>query len=296
MSGAIDLRRQAGDASGASTRTVQRGARTAPSRAHGTGRTGVPAVDPAVEAAARFAPISLEELIAEAELLTRVDRKYLVPIDQLGALLGGLGSATRVLEIQGERGSAYASMYFDTPGLLSYRLAARGRRRRFKLRSRHYVDTGDAFLEMKTKGARGATVKERIPHPVDAVDELTPDGREYAAIGMRALGLDTDAADALRPVLRTTYRRTTLLLPDGGRATVDTELAWEGVDGARLDTPRLAIVETKSASRPSGFDRRLWRSGIRPDGISKFATGLAAMHPELPSNKWSRVLRTHFAR
>lgn len=246
------------------------------------------------EATARFTPISLDELVAEAELLTRVDRKYLVPASRLPELLGGLDDATRVLEIDGSRGSAYVSMYFDTPDLLSFRLAAHGRRRRFKLRSRHYVDTHAAFLEMKTKGSRGATVKERIPHPVDAVDELTSDGRRYAATGMRALGIDDASADLLRPVLRTAYRRTTLLLPDGARATVDTELGWEGAGGARLDAPHLAIVETKSASRASGCDRLLWRAGIRPDGISKFATGLAALDPDLPANRWSRVLRTHF--
>lgn len=242
-----------------------------------------------------FAPISLEELVAEAELLTRVDRKYLVPLDGLPPLLETVSSDARALEIGESRSSAYSSVYFDTPDLLSYRLAAHGRRRRFKLRSRHYVDSGIAFLEMKTKGARGSTVKERLAYPARAVDELTDEGRAYAASGIGALGLDPARARSLAPVLRTRYRRTTLLLPDGGRATIDADLRWDDVSGGRMTTPHLAIVETKSTSRASGLDRLLWRSGIRPSRVSKFATGLAALRPELPSNRWSRVIRAHFA-
>lgn len=245
-------------------------------------------------AVARFDAITLDDLVSEAALLTRIDRKYLVPADALGPVLAGIDDAARVLEIDGSRGSAYSSMYFDTPELLSYHLAARGRRRRFKLRSRHYVDTGTAFLEMKTKGSRGATVKERIPHPTARTEQLTSEGREYAATGMEALGIDAAAADDLTPVLQTGYRRTTLLLPDGGRATIDTELDWTDAGGRHMTTPHLVIVETKSASRASGLDKLLWHRGIRPESMSKFATGLAALHPELPANKWARVIRTHF--
>ncbi|WP_156760597.1 polyphosphate polymerase domain-containing protein [Microbacterium karelineae] len=246
------------------------------------------------DATARFAPIVLDELVAEAALLTRIDRKYLVPTAIVPRILDRLGDATRVLEIDGERGSRYGSMYFDTPALTSYHLAARGRRRRFKLRSRHYVDTDAAFLEMKTKGGRGATVKERIAHPTDAVEALTDEGRAYAAAGIAALGLDGALVETLAPTLHTGYRRTTLLLTDGARATIDTELEWVDAWGGSMMCPDLVIVETKSSSRPSEMDRVLWRAGIRPAGVSKFATGLAALRPDLPSNKWSRVLRTHF--
>lgn len=242
----------------------------------------------------RFDPIGLDDLVAEAELLTRVDRKYLVTAEDAVRVFAGLAPSTRVLEVAGDRASRYGTMYFDTPDLLSYRLAALGRRRRFKLRTRHYVDTDAAFLEMKTRGARGTTVKERIAQPADAVDRLTPEGRAYAAEAVRALGLEERLADDLDPVLHTAYRRTTLLLPEGARATVDTDLRWRDAWGGTMTRPDLVIVETKSPARASSLDRMLWRAGIRPVSISKFATGLAAMRPDLPANKWSRVLRTHF--
>ena len=62
----------------------------------------------------------------------------------------------------------------------------------------------------------------------------------------------------------------------------------------RLALPDLVIAETKSGSHPSAVDRLLWRSGHRPISISKYGTGLAALHRELPANKWARVLRHHF--
>jgi len=55
------------------------------------------------------------------------------------------------------------------------------------------------------------------------------------------------------------------------------------------------VFETKSAGPPSFFDRLLWTHGIRPVRISKFCTGLAALHPELPSNKWRRTLNRYFS-
>jgi hypothetical protein len=243
----------------------------------------------------RFTPVSLAELVDEAELLTRVDRKYLLTADRAARILDEVDERTRVLEIDGDRASRYGTMYFDTPDLLSYRLAAHGRRRRFKLRARHYLDTGTAFLEMKTRGSRGTTVKERIEQPADTADRLTSAGRAYAAEAVASLGMDAGVADALGPTLRTAYRRTTLLLPEGARATVDGELEWTDAWGGRMRRPDLVVVETKSSARASSLDRLLWRNGIRPVGISKFATGLAAMRPDLPANKWSRVLRRHFA-
>ena len=244
---------------------------------------------------ARFVPISLEDLVAEAELLTRVDRKYVMTEAEADTVLAALPERTRVLTIDGRRAFAYESCYFDTADLLSFRMAAHGRRRRFKLRTRSYVDTEDAYLELKTRGARSTTVKERIVYDFDVRDELTDEGRAYAATGLIALGIPRLREDELQPTLATRYERTTLLAPDGGgRATIDRDLSWELADGDELRVPGLVIVETKSGLRTGDIDRLLWRHGIRPSTISKYGTGLAALRPELPSNKWARVLRQNF--
>ncbi|MBN9141000.1 MAG: polyphosphate polymerase domain-containing protein [Micrococcales bacterium] len=245
-------------------------------------------------APASLDPIALAELLELAALQTRIDRKYVLPCGDAARVLASVPDA-RVLEIDGARGSLYESVYFDTDDLLSYRMAALGRRRRFKLRTRAYLDTGDAYLELKTKGARSATVKERLAYEIEHRAELTEAGLAYAGPPLDELGLHEP--DRLQPTLVTRYVRETLYLPgSGSRATVDTELSWEDAAGDELALPGLAIVETKSAGAASELDRLLWRSGHRPATVSKFGTGLAALRPELPSHKWNRVLRRHFDR
>lgn len=249
----------------------------------------------AVQRIAQLESISLDELVAEAALLTRVDRKYAMSAADARKALADLPRETRVLTMGGRRAFAYESYYFDTPDLLSYRMAALGRRRRFKLRTRSYMESEDAFLELKTRGARSATVKERIEYGFDEREVLTDEGLAYAAEGLAALGIDDPLALHLQPTLATRYRRTTLLAPgDGGRATIDTNLVWELADGTTLELPDLVIVETKSGQRTGIIDRMLWAHRIRPETISKYGTGLAALRPDLPSNKWARVLRRRF--
>ncbi|GAA5196585.1 polyphosphate polymerase domain-containing protein [Microbacterium jejuense] len=246
-------------------------------------------------AVARFDPVTLDGLVAEASLLTRVDRKYVVPRDGLDAVIAALDPQTRVLEIDGAREFAYESVYFDTPDLLSFRMAAQPRRRRFKLRTRSYLDTGTSYLEIKTRGARGTTVKDRGEYDPQHRDRLTDDARDDVADAFTTIGVAAERAEELDATLVTRYRRATLLAPDGSaRATVDTVLEWIEPDGRGFALPEVAIVETKSGARPSGVDRALWRAGHRPATVSKYATGLAALHPDLPRNRWSRLLRGPF--
>jgi hypothetical protein len=246
---------------------------------------------------AALEPIGLDELTGDGvdDLQTRRDRKYLVPLTHLDAVLAGVVPATRVLTIDGARSFRYESVYFDTLDLASYLGAARRRSRRFKVRTRSYLDTGGCTLEVKVRDARGRTVKHRHPYDIARRARLDDTGRRFVA------SVDHAAASAhrLRAVLTTAYRRTTLLLPTsaGGaaRVTIDVDLTWQRTDGhlARID--RLALIETKTPGRPCPIDRTLWRQGHRPVTISKYGTGLAALHPHLPANKWNRVLRHHFA-
>ncbi len=252
------------------------------------------ATDEIAAACAGLEAVGLDDLVAEAELLTRVDRKHLLPVEDAVRFLERVPEATRVLELAGERSSAYETTYFDTPDRLSHRMAATRRRRRFKIRVRAYLDTREAYLEVKTRGARQSTVKERIPVAFDDRDRLGVEGRAYAAEGLAAIGLPPGLADRLEPVLVTCYRRTTLVA-DGARATVDTELRWTDPAGPAVRTPGLVVVETKSGGQPSAFERALLALGNRPVSISKFGVGMAALHPDLPSNRWSRVLGRHFS-
>ncbi|GAA4938501.1 polyphosphate polymerase domain-containing protein [Actinoplanes utahensis] len=244
---------------------------------------------------AHFAPIGLDELVGEAALLTRLDRKYLLPADALPNLLDRMPHGVRELEIDGRRTFGYRSVYFDTAGFDAYLAAARRRRRRFKVRIRTYLDSGLDFVEVKTRGSRGVTVKERIPYAGNGRD-LGPEGRAHAARTLAGAGILPADLD-LRAVLATYYHRTTLYVPStGSRVTIDTGLAWQLTDGSTVHMPHSVIVETKSARAASGVDRLLWSLGHRPCSISKYATGLAALRPGLPSNRWRPVLNKHFVK
>lgn len=245
--------------------------------------------------AADLSAIGLAELNASAALLTRVDRKYVLSQGDLPAIWASLPDDARVLEIGGDRAFAYRSTYLDTPDLASFRASAQARRRRWKVRTRHYA-TGDSFLEVKTR--RGAsTVKERIDwpeaHRLADTGRLDAVGDAFVEDRLAAAGIALDAG-ALIPVLVTAYRRTTVYLPaTGSRATCDTDLVWSTPDSAasRALTGRV-VLETKSGSTPSQLDRTLWRLGHRPQRLSKYAVGLAALHPELSHNRWHRIVST----
>lgn len=230
--------------------------------------------------------ISLDELMGAAALLTRVDRKYLVTPAQLGALLTRLGSehSPRVLDIDGCRRFGYESVYFDTPGFDSYLGAVRRRPGRFKVRTRCYLDSGSCWLETKLRSSSGQTIKHRVPHAGDRF--------VLSAMDRHSLGDQRTVAPhaaALHPVLTTRYTRSTLVV-DSCRVTIDVEVALEDPVGRVTFGDRL-IVETKSRSGAGPVDRVLWSVGIRPATVSKFGVGIAALHPDLPRNKWHRIVR-----
>jgi hypothetical protein len=242
-------------------------------------------------------PITLAELDDFAALTTRLERKYVLTKNEAEVVSAVLPPEARVLEIGEQRNFRYTSVYFDTPRRDAYRATACSRRRRFKVRTREYVDSGLLFVEVKTRQGR-FTVKDR--EPCDCAGRLTPAGEARVADSLNTAdvcGIDTAT---LAPALRTGFRRTTLYLPESrSRVTIDTDLSFSTPVGASkgrtLEFPELAIVETKTTGLPSSLDRLLWSLGIRPVRFSKFGTGLAGLHPELPHTKWARVMRTRLA-
>lgn len=243
--------------------------------------------------------VGLEQVVADAGLMTRTDRKYVVPLESLPALVErvvAVDPGTRVLDIQGRRRHAYSSTYLDTPELDGYWRSARRRRRRFKVRSRHYRDTDLAFTEVKTRGPRGTTVKTRTPlldHGPTHDLEVLPDVHlAFVDSELARAGVDGVDASGLVPTLHTSYLRSTLWLPSSGsRVTIDTDLAWSlPWSEQTVQVPGLAVVETKTARGGVGIDRALWAEGHRPMRISKYGTGLSLLVPELPSHRWHRTL------
>lgn len=231
-----------------------------------------------------LAPIGLDEVDRAAALQTRVDRKYLVPQAVAERVVVEAVPGGRVLTIDGRTRFGYESVYFDTPDLVAYRGAAGRRRHRFKVRTRTYLDSGRTVLEVKTRGARGETVKQRMVH------DAAPGDLDRAAMAFveEQLG-ELTPENPLEPALTTRYRRTTVVDVDVPmRVTIDTDLRCADRT-AEIGLAGMAIVEVKSAGRATPADRWLWARGHRPMSISKYAVGVAALRG-LPGNRWRRPL------
>jgi hypothetical protein len=252
----------------------------------------IPAV-PVLQAApapdvSRFQPVGLAELDARAALQVRRDRKYAVSETTLAALLAGLPEGTRALEIGGRREFDYTSTYFDTPERTSFYLTARPRRRRYKLRTRRHGPGLPLFFEVKTRGGRGLTIKDRLPLDGDDPRPALPQALTLVA----ERGCLPPALNSLAPCLDIAYRRSTLLLPDGSRVTIDRDLAWAAPGGPALTLPGLVVVETKTLAQATAADRLLWAGHHRPQRLSKFGVGLC-LTEHLPDHRWHRLFQPH---
>src|SRR5690606_24642812 len=135
-----------------------------------------------------FAPIGLAAVVDAAALQTRVDSKYLLgpaAYERFRERPAETGDWS-CLEIDRRRRFAYESVYFDTPDLLTYRQHRQGRRRRFKVRSRTYADSGECVFEIKLKGSRRNTVKRRIPYPAADAGRLTEAAADFLTETLRS--------------------------------------------------------------------------------------------------------------
>lgn len=234
---------------------------------------------------ANFTPISLSEMAAVA-LLDRIDTKYVLTPSQLAAALPALQPFYRVLEIDGRRKNLYRTLYFDTPDFSLYRVHQSGRRLRYKVRSRQYVDTPLAFIEVKHKTGSNHTRKVRMPTP-GFVTHLTRQEAEFLRDQIAV------KADELEPKLWVDYTRITLVgSTTSERLTIDLDLRYSAAK-QELALPGLVIAELKSQGKPqsSPFIQLMRQQLIRPCGFSKYCIGASLLYPNLKHNRFSRILR-----
>ena len=231
-------------------------------------------MNPIDEAVRQMPPITLTELDATAQLLTRVDQKYFVPRGLLAGLISELDQC-RVLEIGGRRRFDYRTVYFDSRNFAFYRHHLQGRRHRHKVRTRTYTDSGICLLEVKSQALRDSTVKRRIEHDPERPEALSSSDGPFVA---ELTGADPAR---LRPVLSTIYQRTTLTQRDQ-RITLDIDLELLA-DAVTHRGPDDVLVETKSASGRGALDRLLLRARIRPHTVSKYCVAASLRRYCIPS-------------
>lgn len=240
---------------------------------------------------AHLAGLPLDQLPDGAALQTRYDRKFLVERDRVAELVIGLGDHLRVLESAGTRLTTATTSYFDTSTLRTYQDHLQRRRRRFKIRTRHYGDPTSAMLELKVKGARGQTIKHRWPHPASCPERLDAAARGILTDALHAAYTQA-LPDGLELVAQTRFQRLTLVDPQAReRITIDHDLTVTA-GGRRVELGhRCVVVEVKAAHRRGPSSAAIRIMGLRPAPISKYCLGLVATHPDLRGNPWRGTLR-----
>jgi hypothetical protein len=236
-----------------------------------------------------FAAVGLAEVVEEAARLTRVDRKYLVPQSVAAGFLRGLPDTFRVLSVGGRRATSYSSIYFDTPALDACRDHVQRRRRRWKVRSRVYVEDQLCRIEVKTKDGRGVTVKSFADSCTSRHGLLDGPEQSFVAETLAGLALDVPA-ESLLPSMTVDYRRVTLADTEQGlRVTLDWGVDCRLEDGrVRLDDG-FVLVETKGVSRPSDADRLLVALGARPRPFSKYVSAASLLRDDISDNDVRRL-------
>jgi hypothetical protein len=237
-----------------------------------------------------FNPITLEDLNQKAEMLSRIDNKYVVNRWDMERVLPDLLQEFDILEIEDRRAFTYDTRYFDDPQRSAYYEHHQGLRKGFKVRVRRYADADLCFLEVKVKGQRGMTIKHRLPYAPEDLGALTPEAFAFTRetySGQYGKAFDYD----LKHALDVRYQRITLVAKSGGeRMTIDAKLHFSTPNKTLDATSDVFIVETKSALGRGFADKCLRRVHARPTKkCSKYCIGMAALGEV---SRWNRFMPT----
>ncbi len=232
----------------------------------------------------RFTPISLAQMHNIA-LLRRVDTKYVLSEAQLYQALIRLTADYDVLEIKRRRLHRYRTLYFDTPDFALYRQHHDGWRDRYKVRSRVYVDSGRAFLEVKRKTNKNVTVKNRLQTP-EVVTQV--DAHGTACVNDFLHTHFPQATEALELQLWNSFYRITLVSKHSiERLTLDIDLSFQA-GGTHAPLPGVAIAEVKQEafSLRSEFVGQMRALGVRSMSFSKYCIGVSLLYDQVKRNRF----------
>ena len=236
-------------------------------------------------------PVTLDEMNA-VKLMNRTDAKFLTDEATLRSVLADAAAAGyRVLVTEGERLSPYSSVYFDTPELRMFYDHHNRRLVRQKVRTRCYLRSRQAFLEIKRKNNHGRTSKKRIGIEPG---EMMAFADNADACGYLARHSWFTAAD-ISPVLETRFTRITLVNPAlTERLTIDTCLTFKNFRTGHAATLQNAvIIELKQDGRARSQMRRIFlEHRIKPVRVSKYCIALTLTDPLAKSGRFKAKVRT----
>lgn len=241
--------------------------------------------------AASIPSITLEEMDG-VKLLNRIDSKYLTNETTLLEVLADARAAGyRALETEGVKVSPYNSIYYDTERFRMFLDHHNRRLVRQKVRTRIYVNSGTAFLEIKRKNNHGRTKKKRIGIPPSEM--MCFAGDPAACVYLEKHSWFT--VKELHPVLSTAFRRITLVNPAmTERLTIDTSLLFTNFQtGKKASLEDAVIIELKqdghAASQMKGI---LLNHRVKPARISKYCIAVTLTEPSVKSGRFKEKVRT----
>lgn len=142
--------------------------------------------EPLAAALAHLEAVALDVLIESADLQTRRDRKYLVPMSMLGSLLEGTG--LKALDIDGKR-SFHKGIGFSTPIEIVERVVT------------EIVATGKASQPLIGIGGTTAFAAMTDGEQINTMAELIYDIRNHSGGDTVTLTLTSDGAETTVSVM-----------------------------------------------------------------------------------------------
>lgn len=205
------------------------------------------------------------------QLLNRIDSKYVFHVKHFPDMLAAIAGHYKVLDIDGNRLFKYETIYFDTEDRFLYRMHHSGRPNRFKVRMRHYADTGEKYFETKYKVKTNRTLKIRKKIQGEFLGAQDPlfDLVSWGRWGRRPL----------EQVLQVDFFRLTLAsVNPPERITLDFNVTFFNPEKS-ITLDDLVVVEIKQDKSNifSPFLQELKKYHLEQVGFSKYSSGVALL-------------------
>ena len=231
-----------------------------------------------------YAPITLDEM-SGIRLMNRIDTKFVTTREMVEKLLMMAREEYFAQDVDGDRLSGYSTTYFDTYDFNMFYVHQTGHANRQKLRFRTYDNSGEQFMEVKTKNNHGRTKKKRMA--VGNMLMATDEEREFLA---KHLHYDLGT---LRPAISNHFNRITLVnRQKTERLTIDLDLRFDNhVSGRKTDVGNFVVIELKRDGLCySPVLEMLLDLRIHPHGFSKYCMGSVMTNSSLRVNRFKRKM------
>ncbi len=152
---------------------------------------------------------------------------------------------------------------------------------------RKYSDSGDCFLEVKSKNNKGTTDKKRMPVS-NLSDNLNEEQYKFLA------ALSHDQTSNLQTSLKNEFQRITLVSEESHeRVTIDFLIHFQNNGNEKvLNETVVAEVKQEQHFHKSGFRQLMQDERIFPASFSKYCMGTLLTHPGIKYNRFKSKLLT----